>query len=385
MKILQLISSGGFYGAERVLVNLSVELERMGHPCTVGVFENAASPNMEVAVQSEAAGLKVVRISCRGQVDSRAIGVVRETILKQDAELVHAHGYKADFYAFLARRKAEVPLIATCHNWPGTSPKMRFYGWLDRLVLRSFDGVVAVSSAVADRLREAGVSKQMRLIPNGVPVPTGEDRPVAADLRQPGRLVVGAVGRLSKEKGTAVLIQAAARICREYPNVLFVQVGDGPDRKELEAIVRELGIESQFVFAGQRQDMAQVYRSFDLFALPSLAEGMPMALLEAMAAGLPVVATRVGAVPEVIGDPKAGTVVEAGDVEALARAIRTFLADEDLRRRAGAQAQKRLKEKFSAAAMAKEYVDLFQQVLMEWHGRKNAPTVSQTRAKRDLA
>lgn len=381
MKILQLISSGGFYGAESVLVNLSVELQRIGHRCLIGIFENSKTRNTEVGERAEALGLRVLRIPCRGQMDWAALRRIRGVIEQEGIELVHAHGYKADFYALLARRGTGVPVAATCHNWLGRTLATRAYGALDRYLLRFFDGIAAVSSSVADQLFEAGVRREIRLIPNGVaPVPSENPSDLPNEFRQADRIVVGSVGRLSAEKGTAFLIEAAAKICSELPNVQFVQVGDGPLRSQLEARVRELGIEQQFVFTGERRDMPRVYRSFDVFVLASLNEGMPMALLEAMAAGLPVVATRVGAVPELLGSPEVGCLVEPGDFNALADGMREFLVNKSRREELGARARKRVEEQFSAGAMARKYEDLYKQLLQPISA-KRATSVPASSAK----
>jgi glycosyltransferase involved in cell wall biosynthesis len=203
-----------------------------------------------------------------------------------------------------------------------------------------------------------------------------------SDLREEfgraGQIVVGSVGRLSSEKGTSFFVEAAARLCREFTDLSFVQVGDGPLREVLEAQVRQLGIERQFIFAGQRQDMAQVYRSFDVFVLPSLMEGMPMALLEAMSGGLPVVATSVGAVPGVLCGPDLGHLVPPGDSEALAAGIRPFVLDRAKRESVGAAAKKRVEEHFSASAMARKYVDLYREILVR-RGRDAASFSATTR------
>jgi glycosyltransferase involved in cell wall biosynthesis len=382
MKILQLISSGGFYGAESVLVNLSTELERIGHHSVVGVFENSANRNTEVADRAAARGLRVVRIACRGQMDWGAVRQVRRAVEAEGIDLVHTHGYKADFYALLSRRRTAIPMLATCHNWPGRSWLMRAYGRLDRYLLRYFDGVAAVSKSVADQLVKAGVRKDLRLIPNGValvPVEGVPDR--VGEFRRPDRVIVGSVGRLSPEKGIAFLIEAAGKVCVEFANVLFVHVGDGPLRKNLENQVHGLGIDQKFVFAGERKDLAQVYPSFDIFVLPSLTEGMPMALLEAMAAGIPVVATTVGAVPEIIGD-SGSTLVAPGDPGALAAGIRGLLLDKARRQEAGVQARIRVENRFSASAMATQYVDLYQHILLRRRTRNEATTFPRS-ARRD--
>ena len=386
MKILQLISSGGFYGAESVLLNLSVELQRTGHSCVVGVFQNASNANTEVGDHAEIAGLAVQRIPCRSRFDWRTVRRIRAIIERDGIDLVHAHGYKANFYALLAGRVAEVPVTATCHNWLGKSRSMRAYARLDRYLLRFFDGVAAVSRSVAEQLGHVGTRQRVRVIPNGVPAPgPGIGSGLADQIRMGDRIVVGTVARLSAEKGTSVLIEAAAKICPDFPQALFVVVGDGPLRSSLEARVRELGMKEQFLFAGERNDVDQIYRSFDVYVLPSFQEGMPMALLEAMAAGLPVVATKVGGVPDLVCDPSVGTLVEPGDPTAIATGIRDLLSDQSRRERMGSNARRRVETQFSAAAMAQNYVELYQEALLRRSGGNRPSIAATTQARMDVA
>ena len=386
MKILQLISSGGFYGAESVLVNLSVELQHAGHRCIVGVFENSGNTNTEVGDRAELLGLAVCRVPCRSRIDWRTVRQVRKIIEGDEVDLVHAHGYKADFYALLATRVAASPVTATCHNWLGESGAMRAYARLDRYLLRFFDGVAAVSGPVAEQLRQAGVRRRVQVIPNGVPVPSSDSRSTLADhIRMGDRIVVGTVGRLSSEKGASFLIEAAAKICPDFPRAFFVLVGDGPMRSALEARVRELGMEGQFLFTGQRHDVEQIYRAFDIFVLPSLEEGMPMALLEAMAAGLPVVATKVGGVPDIVNDPSVGTLVDPGDANAIATGIRDLLNSRSQREEIGSNGRKRVEESFSAAAMARRYVELYQQVLLRRRAGNYESAAAARQVKTDVA
>ncbi len=386
MKILQLISSGGFYGAESVLLNLSVELQRAGHTCIVGVFENARNVNTQIGDRAETAGLAVRRIPCRGRFDWQAVREIQKIIERDGIDLVHAHGYKADFYALFATRMAEAPVTATCHNWLGESQSMRAYARLDRYLLRFFDGVAAVSRSVAEQIGHAGTRQRVRVIANGVPTHGGGIESKFADqVRVGDRIVVGTVGRLSAEKGVSVLIEAAAKICPEFPQASFVVVGDGPLRSSLEARVRELGMTGRFLFAGERNDVDQIYRSFNVYVLPSFEEGMPMALLEAMAAGLPVVATKVGGVPDLVCDPSVGTLIEPGDPTALATGIRDLLSDQSQRELMGSNARRRVEEQFSAAAMARNYVELYQVALLRRTGGNRASVAATSPAKMDVA
>jgi glycosyltransferase involved in cell wall biosynthesis len=386
MKILQLISSGGFYGAESVLLNLSVELQRTDNTCIVGVFRNARNPNTEVGDRAKMAGLEVRRITCRSRFDWQTVRKIWAISEREGIDLVHSHGYKANFYALLAARLAKVPVIATCHNWLGESRSMRAYARLDRYLLRFFDGVAVVSKSVGEQLGHAGTRQRVRVIPNGVPTHGPEIGSELADqIRTADRIVVGTVGRLSAEKGVSVLIEAASKICPDFPQAFFVVVGDGPLRSSLEARVRELGMRGQFLFAGERNDVNQIYRYFDVYVLPSFQEGMPMALLEAMAAGVPVVATKVGGVPDLLCDPSVGTLVEPGNPTAIATGIGDLLRDQSRRELMGSKARSRVEEQFSAAAMAQNYVELYQEALLRRSGGNRASVAATSQARMDVA
>jgi glycosyltransferase involved in cell wall biosynthesis len=367
MRILQLISSGGFYGAESVLLNLANELKRSEHECVLGVFENTQNPNTEVARRAQESGLRTALIPCRGQVDRQAVQAIRSLVQDEKVDLVHTHGYKADMYGYLATRRLGLPLVATCHSWVGQSLSMRLYARLDRVALRHFDCVAAVSEKVAGQLLAGGLKpSRVAKIPNGIPV---RDAPSQVrGLRQDTwgtDPVVGTVGRISREKGLDVLLQAATRICNKHRRVHFVLVGDGPDRPVLERIARQSGLEGNVVFTGAKRDMSGVYESFDVFVQPSLQEGMPMALLEAMAVGVAVVASRVGDIPSVIVNETTGLLVPPGDPGELERALRVLLSDPERRRRMGENARNLVRESFSASRMTQQYLRLYDQVLRQ--------------------
>ncbi len=362
MRIFQLISSGGYYGAETVLINLAASLERAGHRAIVGVFDNRHSPNIEIADQAKAHGLSVEMIPCRGQMDWQAVRVIRRCIVAREVDLVHTHGYKADVYGYLAARRLGKPLVATCHNWPHLTPLSRFYALLDRLVLRQFRRVVAVSDAVADVLQRSGVppDKIVR-IDNGVDLSrfAAASPTLAHEIARPGKAIIGAVGRLSPEKGFDYFLHAAKKLLADFPETLFVLVGEGDQRPRLKELAHELGLTGRVIFAGQRADMPGVYASLDIFVLSSLNEGMPMVILEALGAGRPVVATRVGAIPRLIPEESIGILVSPGDAAELARAMARLLADPEGRRKMGANGQAWVRQHFSAEVMARSYMSLY--------------------------
>lgn len=363
MRILQLISSAGYYGAENMLINLAQSLSHLGCDCIVGVFNNLHTPNTEIVEHARRRGLPVEIFSCRGRVDRNVIRAIRTYLQEQKIDILHAHGYKADLYGYLAAKDLRIPRIATCHNWSIRALSLRAYAFLDRIVLRGFHKVVAVSESVADSLRDFGIPKyRLTIIDNGVDLPCFDSAsPTLAEKIQKGtRTLVGMVGRLVPEKGPEYFLRAARGILVNFPDTLFVLVGDGPARKELEELAAALMIKNNVIFAGQCRDMPGVYASMDIVVLPSLREGLPITILEAMAAKKPIVATRVGAIPKLISRGASGILVEPADTVGLQDAITHLLKNPQLREIYGSNGQRFVRERFSAQVMAQNYLNLYQ-------------------------
>lgn len=259
MKVLHLISSGGMYGAESVILNLSHALNAGQHRSMIGVFANASNPNLQLHERAMAEGIESHLVPCRGQMDRAAIARVRELASQVGADVVHAHGYKADLYAYFAVN-GRVPLVSTCHNWLDDGLKDRLYGVADRFVLRRYGRVVAVSDAVRDRLLKAGVrEKKVRLIRNGINLRPYTDAVPSLRMELADGPIVGVIARLSQEKGVDVFLRAVPVVLSEVPETSFVVVGDGPDRDNLVALIAELGIGRSVSMLGRRDDMPSVY------------------------------------------------------------------------------------------------------------------------------
>lgn len=370
MTVLQLISSQGYYGAESMLVELAGALSRLGCEAIVGVFRDRRFPHTEVGEEARRRGLSVEIVGCDGRWDLGAVRRLRRLLTERRVDVIHAHGYKANLYALAAAWPNRTALLATCHNWPNRLLTMRAYAMLDRLVLRGFDRVATASPIVAGILSRWGVD--VTPLSNGVDIERfrGATPTLGRELARGGRRLVGFVGRLVPRKGGALLLSAAEKVLAACPDTTFVVVGEGPSRDEWEALATRLGIARNVVFTGAREDMPGVYASLDILVLPSFEECMPMCLLEGMAAGAPVVATRVGAVPELIIPGWTGLLVEPGDVHALSGAILRLLCDPDQARRVGENGQAHVAQHFSAEGTARSYVALYEQALAKRGGRK---------------
>jgi len=366
MRALHLISSSGLFGAEQMLVNLARVSRVLGHDVQVGVFCNSLNPNQEMNEALKRHGIPARTISCRGRWDRESVEEIRRSVSEYRPDVVHTHGYKADVYGYAAARHRRTPLVATCHNWTESSLALKLYAWADRRVLGRFARVVAVSAELAQRLQKSRVRRVTR-IPNGIDVEifANAGPTLRHTLPDSRALVVGMAARLVKAKGIGTVLKAARAVLQAHPKALFVFVGEGPDRHAFEVQAAELGIRRNVVFAGFQLHMPGVYRSFDIFLLPSLFEGLPMSLLEAMAAGLPVIATAVGGIPELVSDDQTGLLVKPSDVGGLAAAILRLAGDDGLRTRLGAGARGLVKQLYSAERMARDYWYMYREVVEE--------------------
>ena len=300
------------------------------------------------------------------------VASVREVIghlrrLRPDA--VFTHNYKPLLIGHMASCWVDVPVVAVSRGWTAATRKVRLYEAMDRRVLQRVDRVVCVSNGQANKVRCAGVpDERVTVIPNSIDVSRfGQVAPEAGEMLrslfpQPLAHIVMAVGRLSPEKGFSRLIEAAALVCRQRPDVGFALVGDGPLRDELSAQVQHLGLGDRFVFCGFRDDVDTLLPHAMCLAQSSFTEGMPNVVLEAMAASIPVVATEVGGTPELVVDGQTGWLVPPDDAETLARRVLDMVASDHLRQLMGAAGRRRVVEHFTFASQAAQYMRLIQEV-----------------------
>jgi glycosyltransferase involved in cell wall biosynthesis len=363
VKILHIISSGGMYGAEAVILNLSRTLNESSHASVLGVFSNSANPNLQLHEAAAREGIESHLIPCKGQIDRTVIASIRELVSRTNADVVHAHGYKADIYVYFALRRSGIPFVSTCHNWIDNDLLVSWYGIADRLVLRNYAGVAAVSDEVRQRLLKAGVREdKIHPVRNGIDLRTFDNASPSLGNRllSEGSPVVGLVGRLGHEKGVDIFLRAAALVLVDCPSAKFVVAGDGPDLEKLELLIDDLKLRESVSMIGRRDDMPSVYASLDLLVSSSRQEGLPMTILEGMASRLPVVATRVGDVPTVVLDDRTGVLVPPENVELLASAIATLLQNPAQRERFGAAARKLIEDEFSAGRMTTDYLRVYE-------------------------
>jgi glycosyltransferase involved in cell wall biosynthesis len=299
----------------------------------------------------------------------RAAGEIADYLRRVKADVLLCSGYKPDVIGWLAGRRAGVPAVAIAHGWTAATLKVRLNEALDRWVLRRMACTVCVSEAMAVKVRRAGVPPdRVAVIRNAIDA-AAFDQPDPAGRRAlhglfdiPRSRVVGAAGRLSPEKGFDVLVEAAARVTAAEPGVGFALFGDGPLRGALARLVAARSLGHRFVLGGFRADLHRLLPHFDVAVLPSYTEGLPVVVLEAMAAGVPVVATAVGGTPEAVEDGVQGYLVPPGDPAALADRILRVLRSEPGRLTLGQRGRRRALEEFTFEEMAARYLQLFERL-----------------------
>jgi len=367
MPILHVRSTAFVGGPERQILGQARELPRLGFRPIVASFLQGEE-GVQFLDAAAVGGIETHALPCRGPFDLSPARALAEEVARHGIAVICAHDPKASVLGYLAARRARVPFVAWVRGWTGETWRVRLYEAVHRMVLRRADLVVAVSQSLANRCERVGVKRErLRVIPNAVET-DGLTGVPPVDLRAelgvpPGCPLVLSVGRLSAEKGHRYLVEAAHLVTAERPDTHFVVLGDGRERTRLEGKARRLGLNGRFVFPGFRADARQLMTQADVLALPSLTEGLPNVVLEAFAVGVPVVATAVGGVPELVRDGENGWLVPRADAAGLASALAAALADPGERARRGAAGQALVAAHYTFAAQAAQTADAFRQVL----------------------
>jgi glycosyltransferase involved in cell wall biosynthesis len=334
-------------------------------------LEGTKAPNEFVTVAREL-GLAVEIIPERRRFDFSVLPKLKKIINEHSPDLVVSHSVKSHFLLWRSRISRQYPWVAFHHGYTSTDIKMRVYNRLDRWSLPATDRIVTVCQAFArDLSRNNGVTlDKISVLHNSIrprlPATDAEAHAVRS------RLGIGAdesliltVGRLSKEKGHSDLLAAFGLLRESNPEFKgrLVILGDGPERERLETAAQSFGVKDSIVFAGQLSDVWPFYSAADVFVLPSHSEGSPNVLLEAMAAGTPIVATAVGGVPEMVEHDESALLVPASDPTALAAAIVRFLTDSKLAQRITNNASALVRTRYSPDNYVHSLVGIYREVV----------------------
>jgi glycosyltransferase involved in cell wall biosynthesis len=360
VRVLHVVAPALAGGLERVVTSLAAGLRERGHEVRVAaIVEPGTAPHpFGQAAADAGVPCTAVVVPARAYLaERRAIArILRDT----GPAVVHTHGYRPDVVDAPIARRAGIPTVTTVHGFTGGGRRNRLYEWLQERAFRRFDAVVAVSRPLADLLSARGVpGARLRTIvnawlPSGAPLARLEAR--ARLGVDPDRPRIGWVGRLSAEKGADLFVEALAQL--DDRTVAASVVGTGPLLAALERRAARLGLADRLSFHGIVPDAGRLMAAFDVFVLSSRTEGTPIVLFEAVAAGVPVVATAVGGVPDVVTDTEAA-LVPAGEARALAAAIARTLAEPAAAAARAAAATRRLRTRYASGPWFEAYETLY--------------------------
>ena len=378
LKILQVAYKSEISGGEKVLFNLAKHLRWRGHHLLVACPSHG--PLVEVLRKE---GIEVKVIPIKKTYDLMGVFRLINLILREQVQVLHTHGMLVNVVGRIAAKVAHAPIsISTVHltrelantgraenirQWL----KGRYYRALDNFTATFNDRIVAVSESVKRDLISQGLNpEKIVVIKNGIefePFQKHSDfeNHLAKKRKELGignGPIVGTITRFSKQKDVSTFLHAISNIAKEYPDVRCLIVGDGEQRRELEDLSCRLALDGNVTFLGYREDAREILDIFDIFVLSSLWEGLPLVVLEAMAASKPVVATRVPGTSEAVVDGKTGILVPLRDSERLAESIKGLLEDEGLSQSMGRAGKRRVEKYFRVERMVDEterlYTDL---------------------------
>ncbi|MEW5767278.1 MAG: glycosyltransferase [bacterium] len=362
LRVMQIIATLVVGGAESQLCELVKGLNKEKYEVSVCCLTRGGPLKEKI----EELGIPVYILGKRNKLDFTVLFRLVSLLKRKKVDLVHTWMFTANMWGRLAAMLARIPCrIASERNVALAKGTCR--NVIDKVLAGFTDLIIANSEGVKNSCLKAGLpSEKLIVIPNSCDLARFDQRKdqgkIKSDLGiRDDSLLVGTVGNFKpqQQKGQQFLIQAAPEVLSLFPEAIFILVGDGPQREKIERLAVELSISEKVRFLGQRRDVPDILSCLDVFVLPSLYEGLPNVVLEAMACRLPVVGTDVGGTNELVLDGQTGILVPPKDPERLAEAIVTLLRDKGLTRRMAEAGRKRVEEEFSLERMVNSVEEVY--------------------------
>jgi len=372
-RVLHFIDSAGIYGAEKVILNLSAEmLNSKTHIPVVGCIVDSNEQQNDLYDAAVGLGIEAIKVSISNRRIPLDLIKAGKLFKSRKIDLIHSHGYKPSVFGFAIKLLQSIPVISTCHLWfePQSGPlKMRLMIALEKLAFKWLPKIIAVSKPIKVTIQKQGIRPEnVEVIRNGIHIENRPDNTSSAKLRSELGLsttqcCIINVGRLTRQKAQWNLIHAAEILRDRDKTFKIFIVGEGGMEAELREEVHSAGLDDNVVLLGFRSDISDLLEIADIFALPSLDEGLPIAMLEAIAALTPVVTTAVGDIPDLIEDDVSGLIIEGESPSALAEALLDLMEHPERGQKLAKAAKVRLIDGYSSTAMEKAYANVYSKLL----------------------
>jgi len=361
--VLQLIGSTGLYGAERWILALIGGLDPSQIQSTLINLVDRPTEKSEVVHAALQRGLEALDTYTGGRFNPFVTIKLTKWINEHNVHIIHSHGFKSDLVGMLAARLTGCKTVATPHGWSlEKDKKLMIYERLDRVFLRSMDRVCPLSPDLAKGIHGRMDNGKLKLILNGVDL---DELRVAKRVEKfyPNDFLVGYIGELIERKNVETLLYSLKLLLKGEPRVRLMVIGDGPHRCFLGEEITRLGIENRVNFMGFSDNAIRFLKTFDLFVLPSLLEGIPRCLMEAMASGVPVVATDISGNRELVIHGETGFLFSPKDPQDLAMKILYLMRRPEEAKTMALKARQKIEKEFSSKRMANEYTLLYEELM----------------------
>jgi len=369
-RIMHFAATNFYGGPEKQIVNHCALMNSSKWEMVVCSFLEG-KPQNELLDQAARVNLKTATLCTRSAYNPLVVWELLALLKREKPDLIVVHGYRPLILCLILRPFFKVPIIVFSRGFTAESLKIRLYEKLYRVAMCFSDLIIAVSDGHKRVLMSYGVEdKKIKVVHNAISVDSFQNsasgsvrKEICKQLNIPfGAAAVVSAGRLSPEKGHRFLVEAIGMLRGSSNNTHFVFCGDGPCQKDLERRAKELGISEICHFVGFRRDLKEIFQAMDLMVLPSLTEGLPNVVLEAFACRKPVVATRVGGVPEIVEDGVNGILVPQERPDLLAEAIKSCLDSPDKARRMGEAGYIKAKSEFTFESQTQKLEAIYNQL-----------------------
>lgn len=369
INVLQLMTDSKIGGAERVVLQLSKGLDI--NRFTVSIC--CLAERGPIFDEAEEAGIKIYSLGIKNRWDFLKILRLVKILKKLNIHILHAHLFHANILSRIIGKISNVPIIISTEHIMGMESSLRIL--VNRLTSTFVTKYIVVSEAVGGFLNKNVKIRPCKIstVLNGIEYNNFKISLIAQEkLKEQFGLttsqeVIGTIARLHRQKGHIYLLHAITKVVKVFPNAKFLVVGDGPLKYKLEELAHKLGIGNNVIFTGNQKDISTILSLINIFVLPSLWEGLPITILEAMAMKKPVVVTNVSGNPEVVIDNITGILVPPKEPTLLAEAILRLLRDKGLSLKLGEAGYQRGKEKFSKEQMIAKTAMIYDELLKEKH------------------
>lgn len=353
-----------------MLLNLAYEHTQLGLEPVIASIRNFIEEDLTLEEEATNRSLKAFTIRMHDGPNMLGAWKLLRIAKKRGFDILHSHGYKGNILlGFIPRTIRTIPLVSTLHGWTSTSrlSKMFLYEFLDSLSMKNIDAVCTVNSYMLSHRRLRHMKERLYVVPNGIPsLIESKDKPEEeiVEFCKQG-FTIATIGRLSKEKGHELLIKAFSDFQNVFADARLLILGEGPERGKLEGLVNSKNLYGKVMLPGYKEQAWKYLKNCKIFVLSSVTEGMPITLLEAMQTGIPVIATAVGGIPEIITNEDLGYLAQPGSPENLCERmieVRNDMTGAEIKSK---KAKEITHTRFSVKAMAENYLNIYNKLLRQ--------------------